>query len=122
VSTIHPVQRSGKTGIYAHRYCAIGVAMNDDKTHPNAACERCEVYHSKAGCGWLVTHDMATDAPGARMYHGGYVFGNDAVDEGFKQTIAGLDAGGCEHPGHRDDWRREEAKRKENDDTKNAST
>lgn len=43
--------------------------------------------------GWLVTHDMATDAPGARMYHGGYVFGNDAVDEGFQQTIAGLAAG-----------------------------
>ena len=43
--------------------------------------------------GWLVTHDMATDAPGARYGHGGYVFGADAAHDGFKQTLAGLAAG-----------------------------
>ncbi len=42
--------------------------------------------------GWLVTHSMALDAPGERVYHAGYVFGADAVDEGFKQTVA-CDAG-----------------------------
>ena len=43
--------------------------------------------------GWLVTHAMALDAPGDRMYHGGYVFGADAANEGFKQVVAGLAAG-----------------------------
>jgi len=43
--------------------------------------------------GWLVTHDMAQDAPGERVYHAGYVFGCDAADEGFKQVVAGLAAG-----------------------------
>ena len=61
-----------------------GAALTDDSGNGNNG-----VITDGAG-GWLVTHDMRQDAPGARMYHAGYVFGNDAVDEGFKQTIVGL--------------------------------
>jgi hypothetical protein len=42
---------------------------------------------------WNTSPAMESDSPGARVYAWGYVFGNDAVDEGFKQTWVGLTAG-----------------------------
>jgi hypothetical protein len=42
---------------------------------------------------WNNSPAMESDSPGARNYAWGYVFGNDAADEGFKQTWAGLTVG-----------------------------
>jgi len=42
---------------------------------------------------WQNSPAMESDSPGARNYAWGYVFGNDAADEGFKQTWSGLTAG-----------------------------
>ena len=42
---------------------------------------------------WNNSPAMESDSPGARNYAWGYVFGNDAADEGFKQTWVGLTAG-----------------------------
>ena len=42
---------------------------------------------------WNVTPDMAIDAPGARMFNGGYSIGADAANDGFTQIITGLTPG-----------------------------
>lgn len=42
---------------------------------------------------WNTTRDLATDAPGERVYNWGYVSGSDAADEGISQTLLSLQAG-----------------------------
>ncbi len=86
-SRMNPPGVDGNTAWQTDYSDGAGAALTDDSGNGNNG-----VITDGAG-GWLVTHDMALDAPGARMYHGGYVFGNDVVDKGFKQIIAGLAAG-----------------------------
>ncbi len=86
-SRMNPPGVDGNTAWQTDYSDGAGAALTDDSGNGNDG-----VITDGAG-GWLVTHDMRQDAPGARYGYGGYVFGNDAVDEGFKQVIAGLAAG-----------------------------
>ena len=86
-SRMNPPAPDGNTAWQTDYSDGAGAVLTDDSGNANDGA-----ITAIAG-GWVDTHDMATDAPGERVYHKGYVFGNDAADEGFKQVIAGLDAG-----------------------------